>query len=179
MDMMPVKPERKAQLEDFAQKHGRDPATVLDHALEVYLADARDYDETVQDALEGYEDVKAGRTQPLEEFFEDLRVEHGFPRWTDPQGKTGLRNILAWLLSQKAGENGLRWFKGIYAAIASLSELPARCPLARESAALPFDMHQLLYGSKRYRFRILYMIEGETVFILRVRRGSRKDLLQH
>jgi predicted DNA-binding protein len=79
MDMMPVKPERKAELEDFARKHGRDAAVILDDALEAYLADARDYDETVQAALEGYEDVKAGRTQPLEEFFKDLRVEHGFP----------------------------------------------------------------------------------------------------
>jgi hypothetical protein len=47
--------------------------------------------------------------------------------------------------------------------MASLSEFPSRCPLARESVSLPFEMRQLLYGSKRHRFRILYTIEGETV----------------
>jgi hypothetical protein len=76
---MPVKPERKAQLEAYAKERGQNAADALDDALEAYMADARDDDETVQAALEGYEDVKAGRTQPLEEFFHDLRVEHGFP----------------------------------------------------------------------------------------------------
>jgi hypothetical protein len=25
------------------------------------------------------EDMRAGRTQPMEDFFEDLRLKHGFP----------------------------------------------------------------------------------------------------
>ena len=29
MDMIPVKPERKAQLEDYAQRHGQDTAAAL------------------------------------------------------------------------------------------------------------------------------------------------------
>ena len=78
MEMMPVKPERKAQLEAFAREHGRDAAAILDDAIEAYMKNALDYDKTIQPALEGYEDVKAGRTEPLEECLEDLRVEHGF-----------------------------------------------------------------------------------------------------
>jgi plasmid stabilization system protein ParE len=93
--------------------------------------------------------------------------------------KQDLRNILAWLRSQEAGEAGLRWYEGMEKAMASLAEFPARCPIARESASMPFEMRQLLYGSKRYRFRILFTIEGETVFILRIRRGSQKDLRPH
>lgn len=81
MDTLPVKPERKAQLEAYAQRHGKDAATALDDVLADYLtADQQDYDDTVKAVLEAYEDVKAGRTQPLEDFIEDLRVEHGFPR---------------------------------------------------------------------------------------------------
>jgi predicted DNA-binding protein len=75
-----LRPERIAELEEFARKQGRDAALIVDDALETYMADARDYDETVQAALEGYEDVKAGRVQPIADFFDDLRVEHGFPR---------------------------------------------------------------------------------------------------
>ena len=33
MDVIQLKPERKAQLEDYAQRHGQDPATALDEAL--------------------------------------------------------------------------------------------------------------------------------------------------
>lgn len=37
MDTMPLKPERKAQLEEYAQRRGQDPATALDEALATYL----------------------------------------------------------------------------------------------------------------------------------------------
>ena len=42
--------------------------------------------------------------------------------------------ILDWLISEHAGETGLRWFEGLERAIASLTTLPARCPLAPENA---------------------------------------------
>jgi hypothetical protein len=38
------------------------------------------YNETVDAVLEGYEDVKAGRTQTADHFLEELRVTHGLPR---------------------------------------------------------------------------------------------------
>ena len=33
MDVIPIKPERKAQLEEYAQRRGQDTAAALDHAL--------------------------------------------------------------------------------------------------------------------------------------------------
>ena len=79
--MMPLTPERKAQLDEYAQRHGKDPATALDEVLADALESERDdYDETVTAVMEAYESVKAGRTQPAEEFLEELRVKHGFPR---------------------------------------------------------------------------------------------------
>jgi hypothetical protein len=81
MDMMPIKPERKAQLEAYAQRHGKDAVAALDDVLADYLAaDQQEHDETIKAAMEGWEDVKAGRTQPAEEFFQELRAEHGFSR---------------------------------------------------------------------------------------------------
>ncbi|MGC2660888.1 MAG: hypothetical protein WA324_23275 [Bryobacteraceae bacterium] len=78
MDMLPVKPERKAQLEDYAQRRGQDTAAALDEVLADYFAwEKQDYDETVQAVLEGYEDVKAGRSRPAEEVHEALRLKHG------------------------------------------------------------------------------------------------------
>jgi hypothetical protein len=64
--------------------------------------------------------------------------------------------ILDWLLSEHAGETGMRWFAALYDAIASLAELPTRCPLAPESALFPFEVRQLLYGRKPNVYRILF-----------------------
>lgn len=78
MDMMPVKPERKAQVEAYAKEHGQSAAEALDDLLAAQLeADQREYDETVQGALRGYEDVKAGRTSSPDEVFNWLREKHG------------------------------------------------------------------------------------------------------
>ena len=81
MDAISIKPERKAQLEEYAQRHGQDAATALDEVLADALESEReDYDETVTAVVRAYESVKAGRTQPAEEFLEELRAKHGFPR---------------------------------------------------------------------------------------------------
>ena len=81
MEMMPVKPERKAQLEEYAQRHGQDTTAALDEVLATYLEwERQDYEESVQAVRRGYEDVKAGRTRPAAEFLEELREKHGFPR---------------------------------------------------------------------------------------------------
>jgi predicted transcriptional regulator len=78
MEMMPVKPERKAQLEAFAAQSGQDPAALLDDVLADYLnREQEEYDETVAAVLRGYEDVKAGRTKPAAEVYESLRLKHG------------------------------------------------------------------------------------------------------
>jgi len=78
MEMMPVKPERIAQLETYAKEHGQSAAEALDDLLAAQLeAEQSEYDATVQGALRGYEDVKAGRTSSGEEVFARLCVKHG------------------------------------------------------------------------------------------------------
>ena len=80
MDMMPVKPERKAQLEDYARRHGQDAATVLDSVLADYFAsEQQEFDEAVEGIREGYEEVLAGLSEPADVVFERLRVKHGLP----------------------------------------------------------------------------------------------------
>lgn len=79
--MLPVTPERKAQLEGYAHRHGQDTAAALDEVPGNYLEWKRqEHNETVDAVLEGYDDVKAGRRQPAGQFLEQLRVEHGLPR---------------------------------------------------------------------------------------------------
>ena len=98
---------------------------------------------------------------------------------TSARAKRDLRNILGWLLSQGAGEAGLRWFQGLRDAIASLAHSPERCALAPEKDVFPFDVRQMLYGSRRYRYRVLFTIEGDTVTVLHIRHGRRQHLSEH
>jgi plasmid stabilization system protein ParE len=90
--------------------------------------------------------------------------------------KQDARDILVWLRSQEAGETGLRWFQGMQKAIASLSEMPTRCALAPENKNFPFEVRQLLYGSRHHRYRILFTIESNTVTVLHIRHGRRNPL---
>jgi predicted transcriptional regulator len=76
-----LSPERKAQLTDYAQRHGQDPAAVLDEIV----ADALDWErldreEAVEGIRRGYADFKAGRVRSLADSFAEVREKHGLPR---------------------------------------------------------------------------------------------------
>jgi hypothetical protein len=78
MEMLPVTPERKAQLEEYAQLHDQTPAEALDDLLAVHLEwEQEDHEDTVQALLEAEADIKAGRTRPAEEVHNSLRLKHG------------------------------------------------------------------------------------------------------
>jgi predicted transcriptional regulator len=81
METLPVKPERLAQLEEFARRRGKTTADALDDALADYLEwERQDYQETVEAVRQGYEDMKAGRTEPAERFLDEFARKHGLPR---------------------------------------------------------------------------------------------------
>ena len=67
-------PERRAELDDYAKRHGEDLQTALDDVLADYFAwERQDHDETVMALLEGNED----RTKPAAEVYASLRLKHG------------------------------------------------------------------------------------------------------
>ena len=73
--------ERQAELNEYAQRHGQDPAVALDSVLADALAwDRLDYEETVEAIRRGSEDLKAGRTKPASQVFDELRAKHGLSR---------------------------------------------------------------------------------------------------
>jgi predicted transcriptional regulator len=81
MDTIPLKPERRAQLEEYAQRRGQDPAIALDEALAAYLEwERQDFEEAVEGIKRGYEDVRAGRTRPAAEFLSEMRQKYGISR---------------------------------------------------------------------------------------------------
>lgn len=73
-----------------------------------------------------------------------------------------------------------QWYSGLLQAIASLSQMPKRCKLARENEYFSQEIRQLLYGRGRSLYRILFTIlEGRdisTVRILHIRYGTQQTL---
>ncbi len=95
---------------------------------------------------------------------------------TTPDAEEDAAAILNWLMTEHAGEAGLRWFLKLDEAIASLAEMPKRCKLAPENTAFPFEVRELLYGRKPHVYRILFTIEDNVVYVLHLRHGRRATL---
>jgi predicted transcriptional regulator len=81
MGTVAVKPERLAQLEELARRRGKSTADALDDVLADYLDwERQDYQEALEGVRQGYEDVKACRTVPADEFLDEFARKHGLPR---------------------------------------------------------------------------------------------------
>ena len=78
----------------------------------------------------------------------------------------------SWLVA-RSPMNGPLWYDHLVDAILSLADMPARCPLARESAEFEEDIRQLLVGDKRHAYRVLFAIRGGNVMVLHVRHAAR------
>jgi predicted transcriptional regulator len=62
MDMVRLKPERKAQLDEYTRRHGQDSAAALEQVLAEALEwELQDYQGAVEGIRRGHEDYKAGR----------------------------------------------------------------------------------------------------------------------
>jgi len=60
----------------------------------------------------------------------------------------------------------------------ALDRLPYRCPLAREAKKAKREIRCLLFGKRRYVYRILYEVDEakRAVWILHIRHGARRDM---
>lgn len=73
MKSISIKPERKAQLEEYARRRGQDAESALDVLLASYFErDRQDYSQAVEGIRRGLADVKAGRTRPAKQLMEEL-----------------------------------------------------------------------------------------------------------
>jgi plasmid stabilization system protein ParE len=68
-----------------------------------------------------------------------------------------------------------KWLTGLFKAIFSLDEIPARCPVIDEAKELGFPARHLLYGKGRGAYRIIFDIreDEQHVRVLRIWHGFR------
>lgn len=54
------------------------------------------------------------------------------------------------------------WYRGIFNQIETLSRLPTRCPVARESRQFAEEIRELIYGKRRHKhkYRILFAMRS-------------------
>jgi plasmid stabilization system protein ParE len=72
-------------------------------------------------------------------------------------------------IAERSPDAAAHWYEALEQAIATLAEMPERCPVADESEQLGIILRQLLYGRRRSVYRILFSIEGETVTLHHIR----------
>ena len=62
-----------------------------------------------------------------------------------------------------------QWYSGLLEATSSLSQMPKRCPLARENEHFSQELRQLLYGRGRNSYRVIFTIlEGQNISTVRI-----------
>ena len=84
-------------------------------------------------------------------------------------------------IREVAPESAERWLTGLFSAITSLAEMPARCPVIPEADDLGRPIRHLMYGRRTATYRIIFDIqeeseEGPRVRVLRIWYGGRDTL---
>src|SRR4051794_8142269 len=89
-----------------------------------------------------------------------------------PEAEGDLRTACKYI--RKHSKQAARaWVKGARRKIKTLAQHPERSPLAPESTSFHEPIRELLYGSgNRGTYRILFVVLGNSVFVLHVRHGS-------
>ncbi len=79
--------------------------------------------------------------------------------------------------AERSPEAAEKWYAGLYRAIDSLTGKPTRSPISREdSEALGCEVRILLHGKRRCVYRILFSIDGDTVWVLRIVHSARSPI---
>lgn len=88
-----------------------------------------------------------------------------------PAADEDLQRAAHWI-AQYSPEKATLWYFNALEAIESLRNFPARCSFARERETFRLEIRQRLFD----KYRILFLIEDETVYVLRVRHQAQQTL---
>ncbi len=78
--------------------------------------------------------------------------------------------------ARSAPATAARWLRRFQAALHGLELNPEPHPRAKESRKLPIELHEMLFGKRAGAFRVVFIIDGRTVRILRILRARRRLL---
>ena len=84
-----------------------------------------------------------------------------------------LDDAFAWA-ARKAPATAARWLERFQATLQRLDTNPQRCPRAREHDKVDVELREILFGKMPNVYRIIFLIDGDTVHVLRIRRAQRR-----
>ena len=88
-----------------------------------------------------------------------------------PEAERELDEAYLWLLGETPQHAPL-WYNGVVGALRSLEDNPTRCPVITQQE-VPETIRQLLYGNKRYAYRILFTVQDDRVLVLHIFNAAR------
>jgi plasmid stabilization system protein ParE len=92
------------------------------------------------------------------------------------KAEADVAGVLTWLQSQSAAKAGELWFAALWKAIDTLEASPDRCSLAVEAEEIGQEIRELLFGRRRVKYRILFQVRSNTVYILRIWHSARNAI---
>lgn len=92
-----------------------------------------------------------------------------------PRAYSEMEEIYDWIASEHplAAE---KWRDSLLTIIDELAQFPRRAPLIPQKHYNRKHLRQLIYGKKRGSYRILFEINGQTVYIRRIVHTARENL---
>jgi len=86
-----------------------------------------------------------------------------------------LVDAFAWA-ARKASATAARWLDRFQATLQRLDTNPQRCPCAREHRKVHVELREILFGRRPNVYRVVFLIDSDTVRVLRIRRAQRRPL---
>lgn len=94
-----------------------------------------------------------------------------------PRATIQLYESASWWAKNHSVAQAVRWLSGIEAAIRALADTAPQHPLARESTAFDFPLHQMNFGvSHKPTHRVLFSFDDSRVLVYAVRHLSQADV---
>ena len=92
-----------------------------------------------------------------------------------PPAFAEIETAYRWMCDYLSADAANHWYYDLQDAIASLQQFPYRCSVAPEAAIIGQEIRQLWVG-KRRTYRILFVVEGDTIAILHIRHRRQPPL---
>jgi len=89
----------------------------------------------------------------------------------EKEAEEDLKTAANWI-AQYSQDKAVLWYFDATESIESLENFPQRCPFAPESKKFGMKIRHLIFD----KYRILFIIEDETVYVLRVRHQAQEVL---
>jgi toxin ParE1/3/4 len=70
---------------------------------------------------------------------------------------------------------GARWYDRLMETLQSLGTFPERGQIVKGFSRSDHLVRRILFGRKPNVYRIYYSVEGETVYVLHIRHGARRE----